>query len=133
MKDPCLSPWCFLYLRETYSCGGEGGEEGGDGEKSQSEDPHSARGMGNKMAYTARGTFAPPWGFLCLRETQSWRCGEEEGEGEKVHLKTHATARGVCKKKKYVCVKTNDLSGGTIGKTKYMLLPNVYRISAFLC
>ena len=42
----------------------------------------------------------PPWRFLYLRETTSWRCEEggvgEEGEGggeEKVHLLTHATAR----------------------------------------
>ena len=39
----------------------------------------------------------PPWRFLYLRKTKSWRC-EEEGEGggeEKVSLKTHTTTRGV--------------------------------------
>ena len=46
----------------------------------------------NKMAYTVKDP-RPPWHFLYLRETQSWRCGG--GEEEKVHLKTHATTRGV--------------------------------------
>ena len=40
----------------------------------------------------------PPWSFLYLRETKSWRCEEvEEGEGggeEKVHLLTQAWVCG---------------------------------------
>ena len=54
------------------------------------------------MAYTAKDP-RPPWHFLYLRKTKSWRWeeggeGEEEGEGgEKVSLKTHATARGMGK------------------------------------
>ena len=55
------------------------------------------------MAYRAKDP-GPPWRFLYLRETKSWRRegeeeeGEEEGEeGEKVSLLTHATARGMGK------------------------------------
>ena len=55
------------------------------------------------MTYTAKDPY-PPWHFLYLRETKSWRWGEEEeeeegeGGGEKVTLLTHATARGMGKK-----------------------------------
>ena len=38
------------------------------------------------MAYTAKDP-CPPWHFLYLRETKSWRCEEEEGEGgEQEHI-----------------------------------------------
>ena len=53
----------------------------------------------NKMAYTAKDP-CPPWRFLYLTETKSWKWEggeEEEGEGEKVSLLTQATARGVGK------------------------------------
>ena len=42
------------------------------------------------MAYTAKDPH-PPWCFLYLTETKSWKWEGEEGE--KVSLKTHATAR----------------------------------------
>ena len=52
----------------------------------------------NKMAYTAKDpTPPPPWRFLYLTETKSWRCEEEGETDENVHLKTHATARGMGK------------------------------------
>ena len=37
----------------------------------------------------------PPWRFMYLRETKSWRCEEEGGEEreEKVHMLTHANTR----------------------------------------
>ena len=48
-------------------------------------------------------THVPPWCFLYLTETKSWRCEEErrgeEGREEKVHLKTHAPLGGRMGKK----------------------------------
>ena len=54
------------------------------------------------MAYTAKDQ-RPPWRFLYLTETKSWKWegggGEgEEGGGEKVSPLIHATARGIGKK-----------------------------------
>ena len=37
--------------------------------------------MGNKMAYTAKDPCPPPWRFLYLTETKSWKW-EEGGEEE---------------------------------------------------
>ena len=52
----------------------------------------------NKMAYTHSQGPTPPWRFLYLTETKSWRYEEGEGTEKNVHLLTHATARGVGKK-----------------------------------
>ena len=72
------------------------------------------------MAYTAKDPCPPPWCFLYLTETKSWKWekgggdGEEEEGGEKVSLKTHATARGVGKK---TCYPTFFHSNSTLSCT----------------
>ena len=62
----------------------------------------------NKMTYTAKDP-CPPWRFLYLTETKSWKAerreregeGERGGGGENVHLLTHAPARGIGKNKTF--------------------------------